>query len=190
MQPCEHTDFEEWSVCILSVNNLIYWAGGEGRELLVKGSCLNQYWGKTESRDLFDTVTTTVLMRFLHVSNSEKSLLWYVAITCHFGTSVSQVMATSRGRSWKTSSGSWKRPGEEQGWWVQGSEIKHRCTHCPLDHFIEFNCFLGPFKPPIQRKNEGVHAEVRQEQRWTDWDVRGKAFKVLLVLLLKICDSH
>ncbi len=31
---------------------------------------------------------------------------------------------------------------------------------------IKFICFLGPFKPHIQRKDEGVHAEVRQEQRW------------------------
>lgn len=27
--------------------------------------------------------------------------------------------------------------------------------------------FSGSYKPHIQRKDEGVHAEVRQEQRWT-----------------------
>lgn len=43
--------------------------------------------------------------------------------------------------------------------------------------------FSGSLKPTIQRKDEGVHAEVWQEQRWTDWDVRGRFMEELLPLL-------
>lgn len=78
------------------------------------------------------TLWHSVLMGFQHVSNSEKGPWWYVVIAFCSDPSVFQVMATLRGRSWRTFSGSWRWPGEAQAWWVQrwpNSTVRH------TDHF-------------------------------------------------------
>lgn len=101
-----------------------------------------------------DTGTTSALMGFLHVSNTEKGPLWYVVIARHFGLSVFQVMATSRGRSWRTSSGSWRWLGEEQAWWVQGPEIEHMYPYWQLRLYLYWvqMFFQDPSNPTFREK--------------------------------------
>lgn len=70
-----------------------------------------------------------------------KGPFWYVVITFPLGLSNRQVTATSRGRSWRTSSGSWRWPGEEQAWWVHGLNTVTHANHSKFTS-VEFKCFV------------------------------------------------
>lgn len=113
--PCttdhEHAALAEWSVCIMFVNSPIYWARVEGwvtgkrlmLESMVKWSRSGIFLTPWPHLRRWGFCMSAILKTGPLVVRSD-------GIICL----PFQGMATSKGRSWRTSSGSWKWPGKEQ----------------------------------------------------------------------------
>lgn len=126
--------------------------------------------------DPFDTVTTSAPAGFLHVSNTKNGTLG----------------STLRWHNLSAFSGNGYIEGKElenffrelemarKGAGVVSPRIRFSALNEQSDFYLDwalfsFSFLLGSNKPHIQRKDERVHAEVWQKQRWANWDVRGKA---------------